>query len=258
MADDKKKGGFFSGFGANEALALGGGVLNAITGRSQAKASKEMMRRSAQGIQAQNEMFRYAQPMYQNALQQLAAHAAPGNGQGAGLNGAWGNAEDRLRMTAAEDNISRLARQRSAQLQHTLGQRHIATGSQGAALAQNERSAMRDLAGFNRQLAINAPQEWERRQGLLLNAMNPALSMGQNAISNANQMGQYYGNQAAQSFGGIGQLAQGYFQNQALQNYLNSRGGQPGGATVNPDGTIAYSSAFPETEGYGEVPWWAR
>jgi hypothetical protein len=168
-----------------------------------------------------------------------------------------------------------LARARGAQLQHTLGQRGVASGSIGAALANNDRNAMRDLAGFRRQLAIDAPHEQERRMAAFLGALNPALSGGQNAANIYGQQGLYQGQQAAQSFGDIGQLAQGYFQNQALQNYLNQQGGG-GGATVNPNGTIGFGTqmafASPEQQQYGlrvnpdgtvtpdddSTPWWAR
>ena len=225
-------------FTLGSALTGAGALGSLLGGRSSQKASKEMLRRQAQGISLMNEQFRNAQPTYQSALQQYAQRSGLGQGyspdaQGAefGLGGRYGTREDQLRFAGAQDDIDRLARVRGNQLQNTMQRRGIATGSQAAALASNERAALADLARFRRGLAINAGQEQERRLGQLLGALNPALSMGQTGAALAGQQGQYYGNQAAQQFGNIGAIAQNWMQQQALRDYMQQYGVNPGQGT---------------------------
>jgi len=269
-----------AGFLGVAAPIIGAGA-SYLQGRGQAKASKEMLRRQAQGADLMNQQYRAAMPQYQSSLQALARQAGldpsySDQRRATDPSRAWGTPEDQTRFQMAEDQISQLARNRANQLGHAMHQRGIATGSQASALAANERDALNQLAGFRRQLAVNAPHEQQQRIAALLGALNPALSMGGQAANIYGQQGLYQGQQAAQSFGGIGQLAQGYLQNQALQHYLGQQGGGGGGATVNPDGTIGFGTqmayASPEQQQYGlrvnpdgtvtpgddGTPWWAR
>lgn len=162
----------------------------------------------------------------------------------------WGTAEDQLRFAAANDQISRLAQQRQAQLQHTLASRGIASGSVAAALAQNQRGAQQDLGNFQRQLAMNAPQEAERRRAALAGLLNPAFGQGAAASAGYGQQGQIYGQEANQAFGAVGQGVQDWQQQNALQHYMNLYGVNPGGGGYGGGYTPAPPQPLPAYDPY--------
>ncbi len=218
-----------AGFGVMDGVNAAGAVGSFLSGRSQAKASKELLRRQAQMADMQNQQFRQAQPMYQSALHQLAGHAGVDPSHVDMRQPGQMSEQDRLRFATAEDEISRLARARGQQLSYGLQRRGVASGSVGAALANNERNAMRDLAGFRRQLAIQQPLEEERRMGVFLGALNPALSGGQNAANIYGQQGIYAGQQAQNSFNTLGGILANYGHQGALGQYMGQYGVNPGG-----------------------------
>lgn len=213
-------------------LAAGGLAADYFTGKSARKASKEMMRAQRRILDAQGQTYKAAMPTYQAMLAQGAQAAGIGpNGQQIarpfGPTGSqWGSQEDQLRFAAGQDQINQMAQQRQNMLQHTLAQRGIASSSVGAALAQNQRSSMRDLAGFHRQLAIDAPHEAERRRAALMGLLNPAFGQGAQASAGYGQQGAQYGAEAQNAYNAIGQGAQSYMQQRALAQY----GRQPGGS----------------------------
>lgn len=236
MADDRNKsGGFFGNFGVNEAVALGGGLVNAITGRSAAKASKEMMRRQAQTIQLQNKNFLAAQPYFQQLMQAYAGRAGIGLAPGLTQTGAntfrattpgrlgsnYGSPEDQLRMSAAEEDVNRYFQQQANQLRHRLGQ---GAGAE-AALARLGSQQAQQLAGFRRQLAIEAPREEERRMANLMQLIGMGFGQGTQAAAGFGQQGAQYGQQAAAANQGLGNIVQQYMYQNTLANQLGQGGG---------------------------------
>lgn len=179
--------------------------VNYFTGAPAAKANKEYLRRQAQMIQRQAQTYAQVEPTYLQAVQGLAQRAGIGGygGQGAGLGGAYGTAEDRLAMQAAEEQNRRQQMASQNRLQATLAQRGIATGSQAAALAQNARQYQGQLNNFNRDLAIRAGQEQSNRYQQLLAALNPGLGMGAQATAGYSNLANNYGQQAANAYGNI-------------------------------------------------------
>jgi hypothetical protein len=242
-------------------LAVFGTGANALAERSAAKAQKEAMRRQAQLIGLQSQQYRQAMPTYQSLLASGAQYAgvAPGQHQmqplGGQMGSAWGNPEDQLRFAAAQDQINRRAQQGQNQLQATLARRGIASSSIGAALAQNQRSAQRDLGGFQRQLAIEAPHEMERRRAALAGLLNPAFGQGAAASAGYGQQGQIYGQQAGQAAGGIQDILAQYGYQRALGQHpsphavsdgMNPKTGMPYGEMgtdwfIDENGEIQYT-----------------
>lgn len=236
-----------------------GAVGNYFTGRSAMKASKEQMRRQGQYQQMANRTYAQAQPYYQAALQQYANMAGVQPGQAGtqgiaqerefGLGGGFGDRSQQLAFRAAEEDMDRLARQRGGALQGQMARRGIASGTQAAAMGQNERFAMQDLARFRRGLAMQQGQEQERRLGLLMNAMQPAFGQGAQAANIAGQQGQYYGQQANQAFGAIGQGVSDWQQRRALQDYMAQYGVNAGGGNPYPysqyDAPVTYGATSP-------------
>jgi hypothetical protein len=149
--------------------------------------------------------------------------AMPGQTQGQGTN-PYNFPEDKLRMLQAYGNIGRNTQRSQDQLSFGLGRRGLTGSSMDvagrAALLQG---ADRDRAGFERQQAINAPLEYERRLGLLMNALNPGLGAGASAGSMFGQQAGMYGDQAAQAFGGLGNSIQNYMQYDQMQRMLKQQ-----------------------------------
>lgn len=202
-------------------LSVIGGIGGAISGHSAAAAQKELARRQSQILQRQAQTYGQVAPTYLQAVQQLAQHAGIGGygGQGAGLGGAFGTPEDRMRLAAFEEMNNRQALQGANRLQHDLAARGIAQGSQAAALAQNERARQGAYANFGRQLAIAAPQEMERRNQLLLSALNPGLGMGGQAAAGYGQQSALAGQQAAGSYANLANTLQQFMYGQRLGGY---------------------------------------
>lgn len=217
-----------------------GAAANYFTGKSANKASKEMMRAQKGILKQQAQTYKAAQPTYMAALQQYAQAAGldpnhhtmqPMPGQaGYQMGNQWGQPEDQMRFAAAQDQINHMAQQRQNQLQHTLAARGVASSSVGAALAHNQRAALQDLAGFRRQLAIDAPHEAERRRAALLGALGPAFGQGAQASAGYGQQGAQYGAQAQNAYANIGGILQNYQYGRALGQY----GQQPPGQEQNP------------------------
>jgi hypothetical protein len=217
-------------------LAAAGMSGNLIGGLSAAKAQKEYSRRMAQGVQMQNELFRQAQPYYQQLLQAAAQRAGIG-GQGYGpggvtgevdrrqfgLGGQYGSVEDQLRLGQAQEDIERYYQQQANQARHKMGATGLMASGLGARLASDQ---ARDYAGFRRGLALNAGQEQERRLGELRNLMGMGFNQGSQAIGGYGQLGAQYGQQANQAFAGLGAGLQNWQHMNALRRY----GPQPAGS----------------------------
>jgi len=238
---------FFGGFGVNEAIGLGGGLANAITGRSAAKSQKEYMRRLSQGADLSNQLFRKSMPLYEQTLQDYAQRAGIGTpgvqktGEGQyrvtppdrqfGMGGNYGNQEDQLRLQAAEEQINDYFRQQANQLRH---------GSQGGAglqagLARLAGQQGEQYAGFRRNLAINAGQEQERRLQGLQQMLGFGLGQGGAAQAGYANLAGQYGQQAAAANQGLAGILQNYQMQRLMQQY----GQQPGGGNLDPYGYSA-------------------
>lgn len=233
-------------FGVDDAIAGAGVVGNFVTGRSAANAQKEAMRRQAQLIQRQTQTYAQAQPAYNQLLQQYMANAglgpsagvtqqAPGQfglqnrSQQFGLGGGFGSYEDQLRLQGAQEDIARHQMQGANQLRFQLGQRGLADASIGAALGRNAALGQQQYGQFRRQLAIQAPQEQERRMAALQGLIGMGFGQGGAASAGYGQQAGVYGNQANQAYNAIGGIAQNWQQQNALQNYMNQYGVNPAG-----------------------------
>lgn len=230
-------------------IAAAGALGSYFTGKSAAKAQKEQMRRQAQLLQMQGQTYKAAMPTYQAALAQYAQAAGldpnhhtmqPMAGQpGYQVGNQWGDPTDQYRFAAAQDSINHLAQQHQNQLQHTLAARGIASSSVGAALAHNQQAALQDLAGFRRNLAIDAPHEAERRRAALLGALGPAFGQGSQASAGYGGQAAQYGQQANQAYAGLGNIVQNWQQQNALQHFSNLYGTNPAGTAG--DTPVAYN-----------------
>lgn len=216
-------------------LGAAGLVGNYFAGASAANAQKEAMRRQAQLVARQGQLFSQAQPLYQPLLQKY-AEAAGLNQQttgqlrpGFGVGGAYGSLQDQERLRAAEEQIGQHQQQQANQLRFQLGNRGIADASIGAALARNAQQGQGEYNQFRRGLALAAPQEQYQRLGTLQNALGLGFGQGGQAAQGYGQQAGQYGQQAAQNFGNIGNILQQYQYMKALKNYGQQPGGQASG-----------------------------
>jgi hypothetical protein len=197
-------------------LGGAGAVGSLLGGLAANKASKEMSRRQAQGIQMQNQNARLTQPYFQQALQQAANYANLGNADGVSqtgdsrfrLGGNWGNEQDQLRLQQAEEDIARRQMLNANRLRFQLGRAGIAEGSQASALARNAQQGQQEFGQFRRGLAINAGQEQERRMQALQQLIAQGFGQGSQAVAGYGQQAGMYGQQAQSAFGGLGNIIQ--------------------------------------------------
>lgn len=248
------------------ALAGVGALGSFFTGRSAAKASKEALRRQAQLIGKQSNLFGQTAPYYQALLGAAAQNIGLGAGpQGQGVN-EYGNAyspyqpgnltgvrsegyggqqpvlqgqqnyggltpEDNLRLKAAEEDINRQAQHNANQLRFNANLSGLNTGAVGAGLARNEQEALRNYAQFRRGLAIQAPEMQQQRLANFANLLSPGFGLGSAASAGYGQQGALYGNQANQAFAGVGQALQNYQYQRNLRKYGQNNQGIPNGWT---------------------------
>ncbi len=223
----------------SQGIAAAGAIGNFFTGRSAAKAQKEMMRRQGQMIGMQNQNFRAAQPYWEPMLQEAARRAglqtSPGVTQtGAnqfslsptgtnnraqfGSGGQWGSYEDQLRLRQEEEGINRWLREQGSRLANQAGMQGLGEGTRAAMLRGMQSDAGQQYGQFRRGLAINAGQEQERRMETLRQMLGMGFGQGSQASSGYGQQAGVYGQQAAQANAGLGNIAQQYMYGQALQN----------------------------------------
>jgi hypothetical protein len=233
-------------------LGAAGVIGNYITGNSAANAQKEAARRQAQLIQLQAQNFKTAQPAYGQLVQAYAQRAGLGQpaGQGVGPGGVFGTPEDAARFRAFEEFNNRSALQNQNRLSHDLANRGIASGSLAAAFAQNERARQGATSNFGRQLQIMAPQEQERRLGLLQNAVGMGFGQGGAASAGYGQQAGMYGQQAAGAFGNINNIAQQYMYGRQL--------GQQPPVTADIYGLPNITPEEAQPAYYADLPWWQR
>jgi hypothetical protein len=141
---------------------------------------------------------------------------------------------------AAQDDINRMQQQQQSQLLHAMGQRGMANSSiYGGSLAQLGENAMQQYSDYRRKLAMGAGQEQDQRVQNLMNALNPSLGFGQQAMGGLNQM---YGNaqglsqQSAQALQGPLQLRR---QHRSSRNEPKGGGGGGGGGGISPEANLA-------------------
>jgi hypothetical protein len=226
----------------------GAGVLaNYYTGASANKASKEMMRRQAQGLDLANQTYRQAMPYYGSALQQLAANAgvmrepgvmqtgenrfslSPSGGDDRaqfGLGGGFGTRGTQLKFQAGQEAAERYARMRGNSLAGTARNRGLTEGTIGAMLGGNERAMQHNLLGFRRQLAMQEEQDQQQKLAALMAGLGPAFGQGAQAMAGYGQQAGQYGQQANQAFAGMNQGVQDWSQQEALRRYAQQRNEQ--------------------------------
>jgi hypothetical protein len=220
-------------------IIAGVGTLGGLLQGNQAnRNARSALNAQQQQAQAQQGLFNETSPIYGQLLHALGGYAGlnnptpsqPGLTPGAGMPGGsftgavqlpytnitpgqlgpYGNPADALRLRAAEDAAR-------VQTNNALNQYSFGTGQRGlygSSIDAAGRSAiisdaLRGQSDFGRQLAINAPQEYAARLGLVGNALNPGLAAGPVAAG-------IYGQGAATNFG------QGQYQAGMLSNALNS------------------------------------
>lgn len=222
-------------------LAVGaalGGLGGLIGGIKSGKAAKSAANAQAGIAKTQQDLFHQTIPYYQDLLQKVQGYAGT-LGQGT-----YGNPQDQLRLQQANQNINQNLGRAQDQLSFGLGRRGLAgsnldVAGRAALLANSENQR----SGFERQLALQAPMEYERRLGLLANLMNPGLGMGQLAGSTFGQQAQNFGAQAGQAGANLGSSIQNFMMYDALRR-ANQQQTPPG----NPYQT-SYTPPF--TPGFG-------
>jgi hypothetical protein len=270
--------------GLGAGLAAAGGLGSLFGGLSQQKASKELLRRQGQFANQQLQTYGQVNPLYLQAIQQYAGQLGIGGSPGVsqvganhfqlgpsqdrgqfGLGGGYGSYQDQLRLRAAEEDINRNTMQNANQLRHTLGQRGIAPEIAGAALARNQAAGDQQFGQFRRGLALNAGQERERRLQQLMSMLAPGLGAGGQGAGILGQQGQMAGQQAAQSFAGLGNILGNYAYQQQVPGGggYGSVGGDElarlgqlsagGGQTILDPATGRYvlGGAYPGADSYG-------
>ncbi len=248
-----------------EIIAGVGGLGSLIGGMSANKSSKELQRRQRDIANEQLGLFRTAKPYYGDILSRYAGFAGLGGSPGLQQVGEghyrmgdnYGTPEDQLRLQQGEEDINRFARQNANRLRFQLGQRGIASGTQAAALAANQRAAAQDYGNFRRQLAIQAQGEQERRLANLTGLLGLGFGQGGVAQSVLGQQAGQYGQQAAGQFGNLGNILQQYMYQRQL-GQLGQAGA--GGGEAYPYSAGTYSPAIPGLPGGGQenLPWWTR
>jgi hypothetical protein len=139
--------------------------------------------------------------------------------------GVYGQGEDRLRFAAAEEELDRIRKQRAAELLLGLQRQGAGAATTSAALARNEGDYMQNLAGFRRNLAINAGDEQEQRVAALLGALSPGFGLGQSAAGTYGNLSGIAAGQANASGAAMGDALSNYLLYQAMR-----RQQQPGTA----------------------------
>ncbi len=178
---------------------------------------------AAQGVPSTQPVGR---PVYANAAGAPMMGAAMPTGTGAlGDNqlGVFGQGEDRLRLMGAEEDINRQRDKNVNALTARLMRQGLGnSATMGSGLTKLFSEGDQQLAGFRRQLAINAGEEQRRRLGELLGALSPGMGAG-NAASNIFGQQSAMANQGVQNaMGGLGNLLQTW----QLQQMLKQGGGQ--------------------------------
>ncbi len=246
--------GFLTG-GPVGAVVGGLGGLQAGSAQSAQKKAMDAQRRIAQSQQG---LLDQASPYYQQLLTALREHAQLPTGYNAtpgaspytnvtqGQLGIFNNPTDRLRMLQTEEGINRGLQSRLGQLRTLYGRRGL-TGSsiEGAGLTSLLADASRQRDTFARQLALGADQEYEKRLGLLAQALNPGLGAGPVASNIFGQQANAYGNQAAGVGANLGGITQNYALLQALRRAQN-----PATAPFTP-GFVPANMAAGAAGGYG-------
>lgn len=129
------------------------------------------------------------------------------------------NTEDRARLQQANTAISHNYQNAAHNLSYGLGRRGL-TGSNldVAGRTQLLADAARQQGNFQQQLAINAPQEFERRLSMFANLLNPGLGAGPSAAGMYGQQAAQFGNQAGAAGSNLGSILQNYMMLQAMKN----------------------------------------
>jgi hypothetical protein len=236
-----------------EIRGLGGALFGGIQGQSQARASKELLRRQSQLADLQNQTYRQTVPYYQQALGAAANYAGLGqdgvtqgaNGhfqlggmpgqQNFGIGGNWGSREDQLRLMQAEEDINRRQKIAGNQLRFNSNRMGLNEGAVGANLARLAGQGQQEYGQFRRGLAINAGQEQQQRLAQLQSLLGFGLGQGSQAQGVYGAQGALAAQQAGQSFAGLGNAVQNY----QYMNSLNRYGGQQQPVTMDPNSLAA-------------------
>lgn len=206
------------------ALIAGAGALASAYGAIQSgNAAKKAAGAQRDIANRQLGLYDQASPLYQNLLWQLQQHAFRAQNP---LN----DPQHQAQLNNVNQQIGHQYHQAQDQLSFGLGRRGLTGSSMDvagrAALLAN---SQQQRSGFERQQVINQPLEYERRLGLLGNALNPGLGAGQLAGSTFGQQAGMYGQQSANSGANLGQSIQNFMLYNALAQA--NRQGAPAGYT---------------------------
>jgi hypothetical protein len=222
-----------------------GGLGSLIGGITAGKAQKSAANSQKNIANEQLGLYQQASPLYANLLAQLQQHAYQAQNP-------HNDPAQMARMNQVNEQIGHQYHNAQDQLSFGLGRRGLAGSSMDvagrAALLAN---ANQQRAGFERQQVINQPMEFERRLGLLGNALNPGLGAGQLAGSTFGQQAGMYGQQAAGADQNLGQSIQNFMLYNALRSAQQQGApgipqGQQPGQQVSAIGTPGF--------GYGGYP----
>jgi hypothetical protein len=209
-----------------------GGLGSLIGGITAGKAQKNAANSQKNIANEQLGLYQQASPLYANLLAQLHQHAYQAQNP-------HNDPAQMALFNQVNEQIGHQYHNAQDQLSFGLGRRGLAGSSMDvagrAALLAN---ANQQRGAFERQQVINQPMEFERRLGLLGNALNPGLGMGQIAGSTFGQQAGMYGQQAGAAGANLGQSIQNFMLYNALHSAnkaapyggetLPSQGGIPG------------------------------
>jgi hypothetical protein len=240
------------------AISAVGAISNLISGNKAAKAQNKATNAQASIANQQAGLFGASSPYYNLLLQAMGQHLGfpgpqmvpqgpqsaggvlgragvmqPGHGsqmqmpttlpQGFNQN-PFENTADRARLQQANTAISHNYQNAAHNLSYGLGRRGL-TGSNldVAGRTQLLADASRQQGNFQQQLAINAPQEFERRLSMFANLLNPGLGAGPSAAGMYGNQASMYGQQAGAAGSNLSSIMQNYMMQDALKKYQSQR-----------------------------------
>lgn len=201
------------------ALSAAGGLASLFGGNKAAKEQRDLQRQQLQIGRQQLGLFNQTAPVYGQAVGEAARSALLEPRDAAGL-----TAQDRLRFQLAERDLGQQRQQSANRLAFQAKRLGLNAGGAAALQGQNERAYQGQIGDLRHQLFLNAPQMQQQRLQSLLGMLGPGLggaSFASNILGNqAAQAGQ----QAQSAYGTLGNLAQNYFQDQGMREYMKQYG----------------------------------
>ena len=120
--------------------------------------------------------------------------------------GIFNQRQQRLQFAAADEDLRRQMGQMMGNSMAGLGRRGLANSSLAAGMQERLGNAyQRDLGGFRRQLAIDAPREQDRLMMQMMSGMAPGFGAGESAAGMAQNQASMANQMAGNAWGGVGQ-----------------------------------------------------